>query len=70
MVLLGKFFTDDSDNHDDSSQKKHEDTFGSDAEKMIENVKRAISNGEGCRVCYLLNMCICLPYFQVETAHC
>ncbi|XP_009408557.3 uncharacterized protein LOC103990964 [Musa acuminata AAA Group] len=47
---------DDSDNHDDSSEKKHEDTFGSDAEKMIENVKRAISNGEGCRVYGVLDV--------------
>lgn len=40
------------DHHEDSSQKKQEHTFNSDAEKMIKNVKHAMANSEGCRVCY------------------
>ncbi|XP_074557529.1 uncharacterized protein LOC141813460 [Curcuma longa] len=47
---------DESDHHDESSQHKHEHTLGSDAEKMIEKVKQAISNGEGCRVYGVLDV--------------
>ncbi|XP_008794432.2 endoplasmic reticulum-Golgi intermediate compartment protein 3 [Phoenix dactylifera] len=47
---------DSNDHHEDSSQEKHEHGFGSDAEKMIKNVKHAIQNGEGCRVYGVLDV--------------
>ncbi|KAG6519853.1 hypothetical protein ZIOFF_016881 [Zingiber officinale] len=55
-LVYRKLSTDESDHHDESSQHKHEHTLGSDAEKMIENVKQAISNGEGCRVYGVLDV--------------
>ncbi|OAY83706.1 Endoplasmic reticulum-Golgi intermediate compartment protein 3, partial [Ananas comosus] len=44
------------DHHEDSSQKKQEHTFNSDAEKMIKNVKHAMANSEGCRVYGVLDV--------------
>ncbi|XP_010923699.1 uncharacterized protein [Elaeis guineensis] len=46
----------DSDHHEHSSQEKHEHGFGTDAEKMVKNVKQAIQNGEGCRVYGVLDV--------------
>ncbi|XP_072956471.1 uncharacterized protein [Typha angustifolia] len=42
--------------HDDSSQKKLEHTYNSDAEKMVKNVKHAMDNGEGCRIYGVLDV--------------
>ncbi|KAJ6844794.1 putative endoplasmic reticulum-Golgi intermediate compartment protein 3 [Iris pallida] len=47
--------TDDKD-HEDTTQKKHEHGFGSDAEMMIKNVKQAMADGEGCRVYGVLDV--------------
>ncbi|WOL19599.1 endoplasmic reticulum-Golgi intermediate compartment protein 3 isoform X1 [Canna indica] len=47
---------DGSDHHDDSTEKKPEHTFSSDAEKMVDTVKQAIANGEGCRVYGVLDV--------------
>ncbi|AQK99650.1 Endoplasmic reticulum vesicle transporter protein [Zea mays] len=47
-------FDHDHDHHDE--QKKHEQTFNEEAEKMIKSVKQALGNGEGCRVYGMLDV--------------
>ncbi|PKA61981.1 Protein disulfide-isomerase 5-4 [Apostasia shenzhenica] len=47
---------DNKDRHQDSSHKKHEHSFGSDAEKMIKKVKQAMAADEGCRIFGVLDV--------------
>lgn len=45
------------DHPEDSSQKKHEHlSFGSDAQKMIKNMKQAMEKGQGCRIFGVLDV--------------
>lgn len=41
---------DDNDHHDDSHEKLHASGFDDASENMIKKVKKALANGEGCRV--------------------
>ncbi|KAB2033736.1 hypothetical protein ES319_D04G040200v1 [Gossypium barbadense] len=41
---------DDKEHHDGSAKKPHKFSFDKDAENMINKVKKALENGEGCRI--------------------
>ncbi|KAK9170405.1 hypothetical protein Syun_002545 [Stephania yunnanensis] len=42
--------------HNENSHKPHIHGFGQDAEKMVTNVKKALENGEGCRIYGVLDV--------------
>lgn len=44
----------DKDHKESSSHQTHSHGFGHDAEKVVKDVKQALANGEGCRVCHFL----------------
>ncbi|KAF3321642.1 endoplasmic reticulum-Golgi intermediate compartment protein 3 [Carex littledalei] len=44
------------EHHDDLAEKKHDNLFNEDAEKMIKKVKQAMEDGEGCRVYGVLDV--------------
>lgn len=51
----------ESEKYDEDLVKKgHHGNFVDEAENMIKTVKKALANGEGCRVCALL---ICKSYW-------
>lgn len=41
---------DEKEHHDDADKKLHALGFNEEAENMIKKVKKALDNGEGCRV--------------------
>ncbi|KAK8301770.1 hypothetical protein V6Z12_D04G044200 [Gossypium hirsutum] len=47
---------DDKEHHDGSAKKPHKFSFDKDAENMINKVKKALENGEGCRVYGVLDV--------------
>ncbi|KAF3782513.1 hypothetical protein EJ110_NYTH34116 [Nymphaea thermarum] len=47
---------DDSGEHKNSSHHMHDHAFFKDSDKMVKDVKRALENGEGCRVYGVLDV--------------
>ncbi|MBA0726103.1 hypothetical protein Golax_001953, partial [Gossypium laxum] len=47
---------DDKEHHDVSAKKPHKFSFDKEAENMINKVKKALENGEGCRVYGVLDV--------------
>ncbi|PPS13361.1 hypothetical protein GOBAR_AA07209 [Gossypium barbadense] len=56
-IMLGSFDKRyDKEHHDGSAKKPHKFSFDKDAENMINKVKKALENGEGCRVYGVLDV--------------